>query len=227
MAALAGDAYEHLKRGILDGTRAPGDPLPVVALAAELDCSRVPIMEALKRLQREGLVAIVPQVGCRVALPDSDDVADFFGLFAAVEGMVTRFAAERRSEEDLTAFRAVCAYVDEHAKRAGGPEAHDPTYRRVNRAFHSEIHAMARSAFAADLAASCWDRCDFYITQAFGSLYFSSRVRRAHAQIRRAIIDGDGAKAEAAVRAHIGAAGKRVAARLSATKRRTPRAASA
>lgn len=224
-AALAGEAYEHLKHAILDGAHAGGDWLSVVDLASELDCSRVPVMEALKRLQREGLVEIVPQVGCRVAAPDPSDVADFFALFASVEGTVTRFAAARRSKADLAEFRVVCAYVDEHTRRAGGPDAHDPTYRRVNRAFHSQIHAMAHSPFAAELAASCWDRCDFYITQAFGSLYFSSGVRRAHAKIRKAIVAGDAGRAEAAVREHILAAGARVSAALSAGSQRSHRSA--
>lgn len=76
-APRAGHAYEHLKARILEGDLGPGDRLSVLALAQALACSRVPVMEALKRLQAEGLVDIVPQVGCQVAVPTAGDVEDF------------------------------------------------------------------------------------------------------------------------------------------------------
>jgi DNA-binding GntR family transcriptional regulator len=59
-----------------------------------------------------------------------------------------------------------------------------------------------------------WDRSDFFIRLAFGSLYFNQRVRQAHARIRRAVIDGDGAAAEDAVAGHLRAVGESVAGRL-------------
>ena len=95
-SARAHDAYSHLMTELLEGELRPGDWLSVVELAARLKCSRVPVMEAVKRLAADGFVAIVPQVGCRVAMPEPHEVLDYFKLFATVEGCVTRFAAERR-----------------------------------------------------------------------------------------------------------------------------------
>ncbi len=139
---------------------------------------------------------------------------DFFRLFAAAEGMVTRFAAERRSQGDLAAFSKLCKQIDSLTASAGAPTAEDPSYRRLNLLFHGEIHRMADSPLASDIAASFWDRSDFYIKIAFGSLYFSTRVKRAHRLIRRAIIDGDGDAAEREVRAHLYAVGDGVVRRL-------------
>lgn len=213
-SALAQQAYEHVKVSILEGRLAPEDKLSVVALADQLGCSRVPVMEALKRLESDGFVQIVPQVGCKIVSPDVRDVMDFFRLFAAAEGMVTRFAAERRSQGDLAAFSKLCKQIDSLTASAGAPTAEDPSYRRLNLLFHGEIHRMADSPLASDIAASFWDRSDFYIKIAFGSLYFSTRVKRAHRLIRRAIIDGDGDAAEREVRAHLYAVGDGVVRRL-------------
>lgn len=213
-AARAQGAYAYLKERLLEGDLGPGDNLSVVALAGELQCSRVPVMEALKRLEAEGFVRIVPQVGCRVDAPDSHDVLDFFTLFAAVEGTIASLAAERRTPEDLRTFAAVCAEIDKTARMAGAPEDRDPTYRRLNLLFHRQIHQLARAPAASTVAAGLWDRSDFYIKLAFGSLYFSKRIKASHLAIRKAIADGEPAAAEAAVREHLLAVGAGVAKRL-------------
>lgn len=213
-APRASHAYEHLKARILEGDLGPGDRLSVLALAKALACSRVPVMEALKRLQAEGLIDIVPQVGCQVAVPTVGDVEDFFAAFAAVEGTVARLAAQRRSVADLAAFDQTLARIDQALQGAGGPQDRDPVYRPLNRDFHSAIHAMARAPAASEIAAALWDRSDFLIKMAFGSLYFSPRVRAAHAAVRAAITAGDAAAAQAAMTLHLERVGAAVAARL-------------
>lgn len=213
-AALAVDAYAALRLRLLEGDYTAGLKLSVMELAREFDCSRVPVMEALKRLEAEGFVHIVPQVGCNVVTPVAAEVRDFFAIFAAVEGIVARFAAERRTAEELAAFESACGEIDQALKGAGGPEDRDPLYRRLNLRFHTEIHRIAHSPATSDIAASLWDRSDFYIKLAFGSLYFSRRVRRSHAAIRQTIAAGDGAAAEAALREHLLAVGMDVAGRF-------------
>ncbi|MGE0485317.1 MAG: GntR family transcriptional regulator [Gammaproteobacteria bacterium] len=209
-------AYDVLRERLLEGPLGAGESLSVVDLAAELGCSRVPVMEALKRLQGEGFVTIVPQVGCHVVNPAADEVRDFFALFAAVEGTVTAFAAERRTGAEVTAFEALYADIERTAAVAAPPGRPDPTYRRLNARFHSAIHAMARSPMTTTLARGLWDRSDFYIRLAFGSLYFSARVSAAHRAIRDAIGAGDPAAAREAVTTHLLAVGDSVARTLAA-----------
>lgn len=214
--ARADAAYEYLLEQLLEGSLMAGEKLSVVALTEALDCSRVPVMEAMKRLAGEGFVHIVPQIGCHVVTPRFADVRDFFVLFAAAEATVTGFAAARRTASDVAEFEEVCARIDSSAAQAKGPGEPDPTYRRLNLLFHSCIHRMARSPLTAGIARSLWDRSDFYIKLAYGSLYFSKRVRKAHEAIRAAVIAGDPAAAEAAVRAHLIDVGSGVAERFAA-----------
>ena len=214
--ARAEDAYQTLRLQLLEGPLEAGERIPIVELAARLGCSRVPVMEAVKRLASEGMLTIVPQVGCRVATPDPNEIHDFFTLFAAAEGAITRLAAERRTDADLKALGEACVDVDRMLKGAGGPTARNPVYRRANLRFHGEIHRIARAPSASAIAASLWDRSDFYIKLAFGSLYFSRAVREAHAAIRRAIEKSDPDAAEAAVENHLRTVGARVFRKLAA-----------
>lgn len=216
-AARADAAYVHLKRHLLEGDYGPGQKLPVMELAQGLGCSRVPVMEAVKRLAHEGLVQIVPQVGCRVVTPGANEVRDFFALFAAAEATVTGFAAARRTAADLVEFEQVCAEVDAMVQGAGRPGDRDPTYRRGNLHFHACIHRLARSPLTTAIAATMWDRSDFYIKSAYGSLYFSKRVRAAHQAIRAAIVAGDAEAARRATVAHLESVGEGVAAAMERT----------
>lgn len=213
-AALAATAYAHLMQQLLEGELQPGDRLSVVDIAHGLSCSRVPVMEALKRLDAEGFVEIIPQVGCRVATPEPSEVRDFFELFASVEGCVTRLAAQRRTDGDLREFERVCAGIDRALRGAGSPADRDPVYRRLNLEFHGALHRYARAPLACAVAAGMWNRSDFFIRLAFGSLYFDRRVKQAHARMRKAVVEGDAANAEAAVEDHLRTVGERVAARL-------------
>jgi len=208
------EAYRYIKASLLEGALDPGGKLAVVELSDRLGCSRVPVMEALKRLETEGFVRIVPQVGCSVAVPALAEIRDFFAMFARVESLIAGFAAERRTDADLEEFRRVCDYIDDCASAAGGPHDRDPEYRRLNILFHTQIHMMARSPGTSRIAASLWDRSDFYIKIAFGSLYFSERVRRSHGLIRKAIIRGDVEKARLYVSDQLETVGAYVVRRL-------------
>lgn len=213
-AARADAAYDHIKMQLLEGDYGPGQKLSVVDLTRELACSRVPVMEALKRLAGAGFVHIVPQVGCRVVTPQPAEVRDFFALFAAAEGTITAFAAARRTAAEVEEFKQLCGHIDDLARSAGKPGDRDPTYRRLNLSFHAFLHRLARSPVTTAITTTMWDRSDFYIKLAFGSLYFSRPVRAAHEAIRAAIIAGDSEAARAAVAAHLNAVGDGVAAAM-------------
>jgi DNA-binding GntR family transcriptional regulator len=161
-----------------------------------LQVSRQPAMEAVKRLAADGFVTILPQIGCRVVQPEPDHVADFYRLFASSEGLIARLAAERRTEVEAEAFGELSRQVEAEAGKAGLPEQRSPVYRALNRRRYEAVHAMAHSPIAAAIAAGMWDRSDFYIRAAFGSLYFSETVRVAHAAVTAAIVAGDADMAE-------------------------------
>ena len=211
---LSDRCERYLRDLLLEGGLEPNQPLSVESVAAALGVSRQPAMEAAKRLAADGFIVIQPQVGCRVMQPEPNHVADFYRLFAPAEAMIARLAAERRSDAEAVVFDQFSQRVAAEANAAGAPEARSPTYRVLNRQRCQSIHMMARSPIAAGIVAGMWDRSDFYIRAAFGSLYFSADVRRAHVAVTAAIVAGDAVSAEAETLTYLTGVGRRTVQRL-------------
>lgn len=215
-ATLADRCEAYLKDLLLDGGLEPGQPISIAAVTRAMGVSRQPVMDAVRRLEIEGFIQVLPQIGCRVVAPRAEAVGDFFQFFARAEGLVCRLAAQRRNAEEAEALRALADSVLRESSAAGPPDSGDPTYRHLNRRLHNAIHALARSPIASEISASMWDRSDFYSRAAFGTLYFSPAVRRAHVAIVAAIAAGDAATADAATVAHLSSVGERAVTRLKA-----------
>lgn len=127
-------AYELLLKKIMTGHWYPGATLSTYALAEELEISRTPILEALKRLQAEGIVEIIPQIGCRVVQPTARDVAEVFTVRAVLEGLAAETAAVRISDKELKALWDLY-WQSETAAESGESERYDS----LNRQFHLSI----------------------------------------------------------------------------------------
>ncbi len=215
-ATLADRCAAYLKSLLLDGGLEPGQPVSIAAVTRAMSVSRQPVMDAVRRLASEGFIQVLPQIGCRVVSPQPDSVGDFFQLFARGEGLVCRLAAERRTASDAEALQKLAHEVLLESKDGGAPDDQDPRYRHLNRRLHDAIHRLARSPIASEISTSMWDRSDFYLRAAFGSLYFSPAVRRAHAAIVAAIVVGDADTADRATVEHLTGVGERTVKRLKA-----------
>jgi DNA-binding GntR family transcriptional regulator len=121
-------AYEHLMGEILRGRWRPGDTLSTYALAEELQISRTPILEALKRLESEGLVEIIPQVGCRVTRPSPAAVAELYALRGALEGLAAEAAASAIDDRGLAQLRGLAENIEAAARRGDEPTFEDRNY---------------------------------------------------------------------------------------------------
>ncbi|WP_354698584.1 hypothetical protein DSM112329_04270 [Paraconexibacter sp. AEG42_29] len=124
-------AYEALRADLLAG-RWPADTiLSAYALAEELDMSRSPVGEALKRLHAEGLVESMPQVGVRVIGHSREDVADLTEILGALEGLAAQRAADHMDDGRLSALGEMlrrATIAAEHAD-AAGVQAADLAFR--------------------------------------------------------------------------------------------------
>ncbi len=99
--SLGIQAYQELKRIILEGRVAPGEKLNEMELAGSLGISRTPIREAINRLEKEGLVEILPQRGAFVIQFSEKDVFELFLLRENLEGLAARLAAARITDPSL------------------------------------------------------------------------------------------------------------------------------
>ncbi len=103
------DSYKPLRELVLDAIRSaimsgilqPRERLMEIQMAEELGVSRTPIREALRKLELEGFIVMVPRKGAYVADLSFKDIADVFEIRAALEGLAAGLAAERITEEEL------------------------------------------------------------------------------------------------------------------------------
>lgn len=93
--------FETLREAIIDGELPPGERLMEIQVAEELGVSRTPVREAIRKLELEGLVAMIPRKGAYVAGLSMKDVIEVFEIRAALEGLAASLAAERATDDEL------------------------------------------------------------------------------------------------------------------------------
>lgn len=105
--SLAARAYETLLDAIVTGSLAPGERIRDAELAEQLETSRMPVREALKRLEAEGLVETVPNRETRVAPIRAERAAQAFPVIAALHALATRLGVPALTTADDDRMRAL------------------------------------------------------------------------------------------------------------------------
>jgi DNA-binding GntR family transcriptional regulator len=124
--------YETLRERILNGAYGPGFRLVIDAAAAELAVSTVPVREAIRRLEAEGLVVYRPNVGARVAPAEPRLFDDELSLLAVLEGYATAAAAPLLTDADIARLYQTTDLM------VSAMERMDPlAFGRHNREFHA------------------------------------------------------------------------------------------
>lgn len=93
--------FNTLRQAILKGELKPGERLMEIALAERLGVSRTPIREAMRKLELEGLVVMIPRRGAQVANITEKDLNDVLEVRIALENMAIEKACKRMTEEEL------------------------------------------------------------------------------------------------------------------------------
>ena len=104
---------DAIRRGILE----PGERLMEVQLAEELGISRTPVREAIRKLEQEGYVIMMPRRGTYVSSVSVHDVKEIFEIRSALESLSTGLAAIRIEPEELEKLRALLAELEGHIER--------------------------------------------------------------------------------------------------------------
>ena len=115
--SLSARVYNHIRDGILAGTFAKGDELKEKNIGDELGVSRTPVREALRQLELEGLVSIIPNKGAFVEGVSTDDIRDIYEIRALLEGLCARWAATRISDEMMAAMEENIYLTEFHEKK--------------------------------------------------------------------------------------------------------------
>ncbi|MBS4537024.1 GntR family transcriptional regulator [Clostridium sp. D2Q-11] len=97
--------FEHLRESIILGKMKPGERLMEIQLAESLGVSRTPVREAIRKLELEGLVIMVPRKGAYVSEVSLKDIKEALEIRASIEGLGAYLAAERMEEDEIEALK--------------------------------------------------------------------------------------------------------------------------
>lgn len=158
----AEQAYAILKTKIMDGTYGPGHRLVIDQLGREHGISSVPWRESLRRLEAEGWVDIVQNVGALVKTFDTGAWKRSIRLLARLEGLATALSAPKLSADDLASAR------DLNRQMADSLANFDTIrFGRLNRQFHIVLCSRCDDQRLSDLVENEWTRMDIIRRSAF------------------------------------------------------------
>lgn len=135
---VADEATNELRRRILSGELADGTPVRQDALAEDFGTSRIPIREALSRLEAEGLVASYPHRGYVVTALSRDEIKELFELRAMLEPALIEAAIPNMNEND---FRVAEGILSEYASDLDSYDVH--RWGELNTQYHLALYSAS------------------------------------------------------------------------------------
>lgn len=105
---------EALREAISNGILLPGERLMEIQLAEELGVSRTPVREAIRKLELEGFVVMVPRRGTYVSDLSLKDINEVFEIRTALDVLAAGLAAERITDEELEALERLLVHIGEY-----------------------------------------------------------------------------------------------------------------
>ncbi|MGE0802773.1 MAG: GntR family transcriptional regulator [Lautropia sp.] len=151
-ALVRGLVVEKLRTAITRGRLSPGDRLVERTLCEQLHVSRPSLREALRQLESEGLVEIVPFKGPSVRIIGMQEAGELYDLRAGVEGLCARYFAERGSEAEIESYARALAELD-RALRRGERQRIFSAKSAYYEAFTDGCHSASVKALAMQLIA--------------------------------------------------------------------------
>lgn len=194
---------EAIRDRILRGDYPEGAPLRQDALAEELGVSRIPVREALRQLEAEGLVTINPHQGATVSTLSIDEVQELFELRALIETDLLKRAAPRLTEADLDRAEEILGKFS-----AAFEEGDVGRWGRLNWHFHSALLGPANRPLSMGVAESLQNQSDRYMRLQLSLTSGQERAGDEHRAILEAVRAGDADRACALLAAHITGAGR-------------------
>jgi len=201
--SLPSAVADKLRDQIIRGEIPEGAQLRQDAIAMQYQVSRIPVREALRQLDAEGLIAIVPNRGAIVPALSPSDIGELFSIRALLEPEVLKLSIPHLTEEDFAEAETVLQkYVHELKK-----QEHVSTWGRLNWQFHSILYSRANQPRFMAIIRNVNNSGERYTRL---QLYLTHGVKRAneeHHQILKLCREKNVAAACDLVREHIRHAG--------------------
>lgn len=190
--------FNTLRQAILKGELAPGERLMEIQLAEKLGVSRTPIREAIRKLELEGLVLMIPRKGAEVAKISEKSLRDVLEVRRSLEELAIELACQRMTDEDMETLEQVQRHF-----RSAIAKGEAMTIAETDEQYHDVIYQGTRNDKLVQMLGNLREQMYRYRLE-----YIKDEDKRQillveHDQIFKAIRDRHVAEAKAAAREHI------------------------
>jgi DNA-binding GntR family transcriptional regulator len=190
--------FDALREAILSGTLKPGDRLMEVQLAEEMGVSRTPVREAIRKLELEGLVVMVPRKGAYVSGLSLKDAADLFEIRQSLEGLAASLAAERITDEEIKMLEDSFKQLVEATKSQVVEDI-----MKKDADFHQVLFNATRNDRLTQIISNLKEQIDRFRLKSFSNPSRMKSILKEHKNILDAIKDRDTDRAEKLAKQHI------------------------
>lgn len=190
--------FDVLMNAIMRGQLSPGERLLEVQLAEEMGVSRTPVREAIRRLELEGFVVMLPRKGAYVAGLSIDDVENVYEIRTALETLAVRLAAQRMVDED---YRLLDELVER--MQATWQEGDVDAWVKLDANFHELLYRFSRNDRLVQLMSNVMEQISRYRILSLANVEVRHNSLAEHQEVISALRLRDSEEAAAAAARHI------------------------
>ena len=199
--SLRGRVFQKIREDILTGVYKEHDELREVCIGEELGVSRTPVREALRQLELEGLVTIVPNKGAYVTGITPQDVHDIYKIRSLLEGLCARWATEHITGRQIEELEEIILLSEFHLRKKSAEQAEQVS--ELDGKFHKVLYEASNSRILEHVLSDFHKYVQMARMMSVGAKDRAERSIEEHRDILKAIKDKDPDKAEWLANQHI------------------------
>ena len=193
--------FETLRDAIITQVLKPGERLMEIQLADEMGVSRTPVREAIRKLELEGLVVMVPRKGAYVAGVSMKDIHEVYEVRAALEMLAVTLAAERITDEELDALERQVLRESEAEENSDENALDNIIY--IDSTFHDIIYQAAHNQRLVQFVNILQEQLQLFRAASLSRPGRSKTALDEHKQIVEALAERNGELASRLAKEHI------------------------
>ena len=199
--SLRGRVFQKLREDILSGKYKEHEELREISIGEELGVSRTPVREALRQLELEGLVTIIPNKGAYVTGITPKDVHDIYTIRSMLEGLCARWATRHITDEQIEELEEIILLSEFHLKKEGNEKAKQVS--DLDGKFHKVLYEASNSRILEHVLSDFHKYVQIARTMSVGAKDRAEKSIAEHRGILDAIKSKDEVLAEKLANEHI------------------------
>lgn len=196
--SLRGRVYSKMKEDILKGKYTTDEAIKETKISKELGVSRTPVREALRQLELEELVTIVPNKGAFVTGISSKDIQDIYAIRSLIEGLSAKRATKNANETQINELEELLELAEFYLSKNNYSQLHE-----LDSKFHNFIYELSDSRMLKHILTDLNDYAKRVRKASISSTGRAAISLEEHRAILEAIKNRDGKKAENLMNKHI------------------------